>query len=64
MRGTREIGEEAEVEAVEGGIIPGGEEVTIDDIILVSDMLQEYSKLSPADHILLTGKGAGPRQGS
>lgn len=63
MRGMREIGEEAEVEAVEGGTIPGGEEeVTIDDILLLSEMLQDYSRLSPTDHILLTEEGAGPRQ--
>lgn len=64
MRGTRAIGEEAEVEAVEGGIIlGGGEEVTIDESMLVSEMLQEYSKLSTADHILLTGEETELRQG-
>ena len=40
MRGMRVIGEEAGVGVVEGGIMPGGEgEVTIDEVMLVSEML-------------------------
>lgn len=42
------IEDEAEVGVVEGAIIPGGEEeVTIDEIRLVSEIRQEYSKFCP-----------------
>ena len=44
----RIIEEEAEVGVVEGAIIPGGEEeVTIDEIQLMSEIRQEYSRSYP-----------------
>ena len=49
MRGMRATEEEVEVEVVEGGIMPGGEEeVTTDEVLLVCEMLKEFSKVSPA----------------
>ncbi len=60
MRGMRATEEEGEVGAVEGGIIPGGEEgVTRDEVLLMSDMLGEYSKLLPADHTSMTANRGG-----
>lgn len=49
MRGMRATEEEVEVEVVEGGIMPGGEEeVTTDEVLLVCEMLKEFSEVSPA----------------
>lgn len=45
---------------VEDGIILGGEEeVTIDEVLLMSEMLEEYSKVFPANHNLVTVKRGG-----
>lgn len=57
MRATEEG---VEVGVVEDGIILGGEEeVTIDEVLLMSEMLEEYSKVFPANHNLVTVKRGG-----
>lgn len=49
MRGMRATEEEVEVGVVEGGITPGGEEeVTIDEVLFISEMLKEFPKVFPA----------------
>ena len=44
---------------VEGGIIPGGEEVMIGEVLLKSETAKDHSKVVPADHSLVTAKGGG-----
>ena len=50
MSGTKATEEGVEAGAVEGGIIPGGEEVVSIGEVVPMSMLEEYSKVVPNNH--------------
>ena len=59
MSGTKATEEGVEAGAVEGGIIPGGEEVVSIDEVVPMSMLEEYSKVVPNNHNVITARRRG-----
>lgn len=59
MSGTKATEEGVEAGAVEGGIIPGGEEVVSIDEVVPMSMLEEYSKVVPKNHNVITARRRG-----